>query len=114
MRFLWQISGGHDRGRRQRLDVGYTFWEGDAVEHGIRTIAFPSISTGVYVYPVEEASIAAVRIVQKFCGEYMEEKNMKLEQEVVRKTMEMPSALSAKMRGYKYGNVESVAWLPQT
>lgn len=29
--------------------------------------------------------------------EYMEEKDMKLEQEIVRKTMEMPSALSAKM-----------------
>jgi len=31
-----------------------------AEEHGVRTISFPAISTGVYGYPVEEAAAIAV------------------------------------------------------
>lgn len=37
-----------------------------AQEHGIRSIAFPSISTGVYSYPVELATKVAVRTVSRF------------------------------------------------
>lgn len=37
-----------------------------ASEHGVRTIAFPSISTGAYRYPVDEASQVAVRVVGEF------------------------------------------------
>ena len=37
-----------------------------AQEHGIRSIAFPSISTGVYSYPVELAAKVAVRTVSRF------------------------------------------------
>ena len=37
-----------------------------AAKRGIRTIAFPSISTGVYSYPVEEAAEIAVRAVTDF------------------------------------------------
>ena len=37
-----------------------------AVENGVHTIAFPSISTGVYGYPVEEASKVAVAEVAGF------------------------------------------------
>jgi len=37
-----------------------------ALENGIRTIAFPSISTGVYGYPVEKAADVAVRTVKEF------------------------------------------------
>jgi len=32
-----------------------------AVENNIKTIAFPSISTGVYGYPIEEASEIALK-----------------------------------------------------
>ena len=37
-----------------------------AVEHGIQTIAFPAIGTGVYGYPPEKAARIAVREVARF------------------------------------------------
>lgn len=37
-----------------------------AVENGVRTIAFPAISCGVYGYPLEEAARIAVREVREF------------------------------------------------
>ena len=36
-----------------------------ALEHGIRSIAFPSISTGVYRFPVELAAKIAVKTVSR-------------------------------------------------
>ena len=40
-----------------------------AVENGFRTIAFPSISTGVYCFPVERAAKIAVDTVHRFLQE---------------------------------------------
>jgi O-acetyl-ADP-ribose deacetylase (regulator of RNase III) len=40
-----------------------------AREHGITSIAFPSVSTGVYGFPVERASRIAVREIQKALAE---------------------------------------------
>ncbi len=37
-----------------------------AAENGVRTIAFPSVSTGVYGYPVEKASMIALREIKAF------------------------------------------------
>ena len=37
-----------------------------AVEHNIKTIAFPSISTGVYGYPVAQAAVIALSAVKQF------------------------------------------------
>lgn len=41
-----------------------------ASENGIRTIAFPSISTGVYSYPLEQAAEIAVSTVKKYLDEH--------------------------------------------
>jgi len=40
-----------------------------AEEHGIRTIAFPSISTGAYGFPMDRAARIAVRETKRFLGE---------------------------------------------
>lgn len=40
-----------------------------AMDKGIRTIAFPSISTGIYRFPVELAAKVAVRTVERFLEE---------------------------------------------
>ena len=40
-----------------------------AADHNLKTIAFPNISTGVYVYPIEEAARVAIAAVKKFLEE---------------------------------------------
>jgi O-acetyl-ADP-ribose deacetylase (regulator of RNase III) len=37
-----------------------------ASENGVTTIAFPSISTGIFAYPLDEAAAIAVRTVSRF------------------------------------------------
>jgi O-acetyl-ADP-ribose deacetylase len=37
-----------------------------AVASGLKTVAFPSISTGAYSYPIEEASRVAVKTIKNF------------------------------------------------
>jgi O-acetyl-ADP-ribose deacetylase (regulator of RNase III) len=37
-----------------------------AVSEGLKTVAFPSISTGVYAYPIEEASFTALVTVKEY------------------------------------------------
>lgn len=43
-----------------------------ASEHGIRSIAFPSISTGAYGYPVDEAAPIALKTVVDYLKEHPE------------------------------------------
>ncbi|MCK9482727.1 MAG: O-acetyl-ADP-ribose deacetylase [Bacteroidia bacterium] len=45
-----------------------------ALEIGAKTIAFPAISTGVYAYPLEEATSIAITTVDKFLSEVAEDK----------------------------------------
>lgn len=40
-----------------------------AAENGIKTIAFPSISTGIYRFPVDKAAKIAVNTVKQFLNE---------------------------------------------
>ena len=41
-----------------------------ALGHGIRTLAFPAISCGVYGYPIHEAAAIAVRECLRFTGQH--------------------------------------------
>jgi O-acetyl-ADP-ribose deacetylase (regulator of RNase III) len=54
------VWGGGDRGEDDLLRGCYRNVYGLAARHGVRTIAFPSISTGAYRFPVERAARIAV------------------------------------------------------
>ncbi|MBK9711957.1 MAG: O-acetyl-ADP-ribose deacetylase [Kouleothrix sp.] len=41
-----------------------------AAQHGLKTIAFPSISTGVYGYPLDEAAPIALRAAREFLEQH--------------------------------------------
>lgn len=43
-----------------------------AKKHGLKSIAFPAISTGIYGYPVEEAAKIALRVGKEFEKEFEE------------------------------------------
>jgi O-acetyl-ADP-ribose deacetylase (regulator of RNase III) len=60
---IWQ---GGDAGESDLLAACYRNSLQLAVEHGVRTIAFPAISCGVYGYPLDEAARIAVREVRAF------------------------------------------------
>lgn len=66
---IW--SGGH-HGEPQLLADCYRNSLLLAVEHGLRRIAFPSISTGVYAFPVNKAAEIAVQTVQDFTSSHPE------------------------------------------
>lgn len=66
------IWNGGKSGEAKLLENAYQNSLQAAVDQGIRTIAFPSISTGVYSYPVEQAALIAVSTVRKFCKEHMD------------------------------------------
>ncbi|MDE2741236.1 MAG: O-acetyl-ADP-ribose deacetylase [Gemmatimonadota bacterium] len=60
---IWR---GGDAGEAELLASCYRESLRLAVEHGIKTIAFPSISTGVYGYPVAQAAVIALNAVKQF------------------------------------------------
>ena len=43
-----------------------------ASQHGIKTVAFPSISTGAYGYPLDEAAPIALRTIREYLLEHAE------------------------------------------
>ena len=57
---------GGSAGEPELLASCYRESLGLAVGHGIRTIAFPSISTGVYGYPLAAAAAVALDTVKEF------------------------------------------------
>lgn len=60
---VWQ---GGNRGEDERLASCYRNSLELAVKIGIKTIAFPSISTGVYRFPIDRAASTAVDEIIKF------------------------------------------------
>jgi len=59
---------GGDRGEAELLASCYRSSLRLAVEHEIRSIAFPAISCGVYGYPVDAATRIALREVSQFAS----------------------------------------------
>ena len=57
---------GGKHGERELLAEAYKNSLKLAVSKGLKTIAFPSISTGAYSYPIEKASKIALKTVQEF------------------------------------------------
>ena len=61
---------GSERGREAELLAScYRQSLALAVQHGCRSIAFPSISTGAFGYPIEEASRIALNTMKEFIRE---------------------------------------------
>lgn len=61
---------GGNKKERELLASCYQFCLELAVEKGIRRIAFPSISTGIYQFPLKEAAKIAVRTAKEFVSEH--------------------------------------------
>ena len=62
-------NGGTSR-ERELLASSYRSCLELAVENGIRSIAFPSISTGIYRFPLEEAASIAVKTAKEFAEQH--------------------------------------------
>lgn len=61
------IWHGGNNGEEKLLENAYRNSLQCAVDNGIKTIAFPAISTGVYGYPVDKAATIDVKTVKDFC-----------------------------------------------
>lgn len=66
---VWR--GGHN-GEAELLASCYRASMLLAVEHGLKTIAFPAISTGIYSYPQEAAAAIALTQMKKFENNFSE------------------------------------------
>jgi len=63
---IWK---GGNKGEDRFLTKAYRSSLQLAVDFGLKTIAFPNISTGIYGYPKEEAAKVAVTEVKRFLSE---------------------------------------------
>jgi O-acetyl-ADP-ribose deacetylase len=61
---IWR---GGSTNEAETLANAYTNSLALAIQYEIRTIAFPSISTGAYGYPINEAATIALNAVRDFC-----------------------------------------------
>lgn len=60
---------GGDKGEPEKLAACYHNSLSLAVEHGLKMIAFPCISTGIFGYPTKQAAKVAVETVRAFGGD---------------------------------------------
>ena len=61
-------SGGH-RGEDERLASAYRRCLELAAESGCRSVAFPSLSTGAYRFPMDRAARIAIGVVNRFLSD---------------------------------------------
>ncbi|MDP8215247.1 MAG: O-acetyl-ADP-ribose deacetylase [Candidatus Euphemobacter frigidus] len=66
------IYRGGNRGEARLLASAYRESLKLASEHGLKTVAFPSISTGAYRYPIEEAAGIALSTVREYLTDHPE------------------------------------------
>ncbi len=75
-RFVFHAVGPRYRdgqhGEPEQLASCYTTCLTLAAEHDVKTISFPSISTGIYGYPLEEAAEIAVKTVANWLRNHTE------------------------------------------
>lgn len=75
-RFVFHAVGPRYRdgqhGQPEQLASCYTTCLTLAAEHDVKTISFPSISTGIYGYPLEEAAEIAVKTVANWLRNHTE------------------------------------------
>ncbi|MBM6888180.1 O-acetyl-ADP-ribose deacetylase [Pseudoflavonifractor phocaeensis] len=64
---IWK---GGENGEKELLASSYRSCLELAVEHGCKSVAFPSISTGVYRFPLELAAPIAVKTVRAFLADH--------------------------------------------
>ena len=85
-----RITGGYDLPAKHVIHTVGPVWHGGshgedddlancyrnslslALRHGVKTLAFPAISTGVYGFPLDRATKIAVREVQQFLADHPE------------------------------------------
>ena len=63
---------GGDRGEPGLLEACYRNALELALAHGVRTIAFPAISTGAYGYPKAEAARIAIAVMREYADRFDE------------------------------------------
>ena len=63
---------GGSRGEAELLASCYRSCLALAAENGCKTVDFPSISTGVYHFPLEKASVIAIDTIAAFLAEHRE------------------------------------------
>jgi O-acetyl-ADP-ribose deacetylase (regulator of RNase III) len=64
------VWNGGENGEPEKLASAYRSSLVEAVEHGLETVAFPSISTGAYGYPTDKAAEVALRTIREFLEEH--------------------------------------------
>lgn len=64
------VWNGGGKGEEELLKSCYENCLKLAVEYGCKTVAFPSISTGIYRFPLKKASVIAVRTILAFCKDH--------------------------------------------
>lgn len=70
---IWQGGDGSEPGvRREDELLEQAYWSSLSLTeaHGIRRVAFPSISTGAYGFPVARAARIALRTVMRYAREH--------------------------------------------
>lgn len=63
---VWNGGSHHEK---ELLAGAYRHSLQQAVLHGLRSVAFPNISTGIYGYPKREAAGVAIKTVREFLSE---------------------------------------------